>query len=283
MRLAALSVEKSRRVHQLYLAIQGILSRANPATAEVLSAGGFDVGLAIQTAQDALEGRPEGMRRLLAGAGAVFLVSQVDALTKRFISKTGTDCESDVRTVSIFDPLAAACSAQVLIQGAYRPIAEYVAQGGDMSDAPALSSSIYRGVLQQPALAFTPLILNVGLGAQYIDAPITGASGESFIGLTLLDKIGVAFVKHNGESSQFEWGMFVGGFLDALIRTAADTEQKYWLLGTTLGWPRIGDTDLGFEVHGALAIPFTFNEDPRLTLGAAIVVPFSAVLDDDER
>lgn len=78
----------------------------------------------------------------------------------------------------------------------------------------------------------------------------------------------------------FELGLFAGGFLVALVRTAADEgeERRYWLGGANVGWTRINGADIGVEGHIAAAMPFEFDksehgEAPHVETEAASRAP----------
>lgn len=273
-------VPLEQRVPEMLKVLRGLLRATNPALLDQLEKT-LPLSTVTLTVQDGMEQRDAQSRRRMMRLGADFLVEQVDKLSLRIVGTDAMKCqETDPQWRSIFNPLDAACTAHMLIQGAYHPIADYLSAGGFSAPGAArLADTTYRQLLQSPMLGSTPVILNVGLGANWVGFNNPGSDSVS---LTVIDKFGLALLKYNGPSNGFEAGPFVGGFLDALVRTASGAEDKYWLAGFTVGMPRIGGVDLGLEAHVAGAIPFTFSADPRLTLGLTVVVPFSTVFDSNK-
>jgi hypothetical protein len=118
------------------------------------------------------------------------------------------------------------------------------------------------------------VILNFGLGMNYFVRP------DHAIALTVLDKFGLDIIKYSNANYSFECGPFVGGFLDALVRTAASSQHQYWLAGLTFGFPRAFHTDFGLELHVAAAMPFSTGGDGvQFVAGFALTVPVSAVFE----
>jgi len=273
-------VPLEQRGPEVFKVLRGLLRAARPELLDQLEKA-LPLNTVTQTVQDGLEQRETQSRARMMRLGADFLVEQVDKLSLRIVGTDVTQCQqTDPQWRSIFNPLDAACTAHMLIQGAYHPIADYLSAGGFSAPGAArLADTTYRQLLQSPMLGSTPVILNVGLGANWVGF---NKSGSDSVSLTVVDKFGLALLKYNGPSNGFEAGPFVGGFLDALVRTASGAEDKYWLAGFTVGMPRIAGVDMGLEAHIAGAIPFTFSSDPRLTLGLTVVVPFSTVFDSDE-
>jgi hypothetical protein len=236
----------------------------------------------LARALTALEaGDKDGATRALVRLGVDFLVNTADDLSASFLGVTDPECERDTKSQSIFSGLGAACAVRLLLQAAYRPVADwYLQQGGNSTSESTLATSVYENLINSPALDSTPIILNVGLGGTFV-AGSSDTWGNGYAAMTLLDKIGLAFYKYNWKAFRFETGPFAGGFLDALIRTAAGdgTSQRYWLLGYTAGFPRMWSTDLGLEMHLAAAMPFTLSESNHygFAIGGAIVVPFNFV------
>jgi len=241
----------------------------------------------LRAARYFAEGNAAAARTTVARLGVDLLVEQVDLRTAEFFATTDAHCDDEVRTTSIFSGLGAACAAQVLIKSAYYPMADVLWEAGvgSMSSA-EVASRAYRSLQDSDHLDFAPLILNVGLGGNYI----TGFSSSSiwsggYGAFTILDKYGVAFWRRRTPRSRYEFGLFAGGFLDALVRTIADSgeEERFWLLGLTAGAPRWRGLDLGLEVHAAVAMPFQLDQSGRygLALGAAVVVPFDLLFDGE--
>jgi hypothetical protein len=127
------------------------------------------------------------------------------------------------------------------------------------------------------------VIFNVGMGANYIMGSDATWGEHGYGTLTLLDKFGLTFYRRDWRAFRFETGPFVGGFLDALIRTAADTGEarRYWLLGYTAGLPKMWSADFGVELHAAAAMPFDLSNHYGFALGGALVVPFNFVFQGD--
>jgi hypothetical protein len=278
---AYLELPLEQRGLEVLKVLRGLLRTIHPEALEQLEQS-MPINEVTEAVQDSMERRDDASRRRLMRVGADFLVAQVDKVTLRMVGADASQCqEKDPKWRSIVRPLDAACTAHLLIQSAYHPIADYLGAGGFSAPGAArLADTTYRQLLQSPLLGSTPVILNVGLGANWVGF---NKSGSDFVSLTVVDKFGLALLKYNGPRYGFEAGPFVGGFLDALVRTASGAEEKYWLAGFTVGFPRMAGVDLGIEAHFAGAIPFTFHSDPRLTLGLTVVVPFSTVLDSGEK
>jgi hypothetical protein len=236
------------------------------------------------------DGDTAGAAKSVIRIGIDLLMEKLDAATSELTGGPGeTVCIEDFNRTSIFQRTGVGCAIHLLIAGAYRPIVDfYWAAGANGSgDSSHLSAAVYRSLLASPAFDHTPLILNVGLGATYVvgNQSVWGKGGYG--ALTVLDKIGVAFVKTTKVESQFEFGAYVGGFLDALIRTVADSgkQQRYWQMGLTAGWPRVNHLPIGVEFHAAAAMPFELGVGRRYGFagGASVVVPFTWLFDDKEK
>ncbi|MDY7228290.1 hypothetical protein [Hyalangium rubrum] len=278
---AFLEIPKEQRAVEVFKLLRGLLRAIAPEILEKIE-GTLPIGPLAQAAQDGVERRTDDSRRRMMRIGADFLVAQADKLAIRIVGADAARCqEDDPKWRSILNRLQAACTAHLLIQSAYHPIADYLSEGGFTAPGAArLADTSYRQLLQSPLLASTPVILNVGLGVNWVRP---NKLDSDFVTLTVVDKFGLALIKYNGPSYGFEAGPFVGGFLDALVRTASGVEEKYWLAGFTVGFPRMAGLDLGLEAHAAAAMPFTFTPDkPQLTLGLTVVVPFSTVFDSGE-
>ncbi len=276
---AYLDLSEELRSLEAFKVLRGLLRALDPE-----SMGRLDKLLPledlIQAVQDGLEQRGAEARRRVMRLGADFLVTQVDLLALQLVGSEAARCqEKSLQLRTIFSRIDAACTAHFLIQGAYHPIADFLSAGGISAPGAArLADTTYRQLIQSPALATAPVILNVGLGVNWVSP---NHPDSDFLALTVVDKFGVALLKYNGERTSFEVGPFVGGFLDALVRTAAGVEEKYWLGGLAAGFPRIAGLDLGVEAHAGGAFTFTLDEKPRLALGLTVIVPFSTVLDPD--
>jgi hypothetical protein len=244
-------------------------------------AGEVDPAVLTRCARALAEGDTAAARLVLLRAGSDLLAAHLEAVTAEMVGASEVRCREDRRARTIFSGLGAGCAVHALLKGAYRPVAEYYWAGG--TDAEGLATAGYRGLLADEALRYTPIILNVGLGATVVAGRASQWGTGGYAALTVIDKIGVAFYKRLDERNPFEVGAFAGGFLDALVRTAADsgTEHRYWLLGVTAGWPRLGGLDLGLELHAGAAMPFELSSRAAygFAAGAAMVVPFETVLE----
>lgn len=226
------------------------------------------------------EGEGASARQVLLRAGVDLLAEHLEAVTSDVVGASEARCRDDLRARSIFTRLGAGCAVHALVTGAYRPVVEYYWAGG--RDAAGLATAGYRGLLARQSLRYTPLILNVGLGATWVTGSSATWGHGGYAALTVIDKIGVAFCKRLDERTTFEFGAFAGGFVDALVRTATDSgkEHRYWLLGLTAGWPRVRGLDVGLEVHAGAAMPFELARGSSygFAAGAAMVVPFDTFL-----
>jgi hypothetical protein len=253
-----------------------------PEEASGLAGTTIDLRSVRRAVQHAAGGDDAALPRTLALAGSQALVSQVDALAAQVVGEDAARCRADARWRTIASKVGGACAMQVMIRAAYYPIAEQVwEEGVDAESAPALAKGVYREVLKSPTLAGAPVILNVGLGFNVVTEQLGPPSelSRDFAAATLLDKFGLALASWDDGRTKFETGVFVGGFLDALIRVAADEPDRRWLAGVTAGVPRMWGLDFGLEAHLALAVPFTWDRDPTWAAGAALVVPFEYALD----
>jgi hypothetical protein len=277
---AFIELSYEQRGLAVFTVLRGLLRTLEPDILERLEKT-LPIDTVAQSVQDDIERRGSESRRRMMRLGADFLVTQVDKVALRVVGTDAAKCqENDPKWRSILNRLEAACTAHMLIQGAYHPIADYLGAGGVSAPGVArLADTTYRQLLQSPMLGSTPVILNVGLGANWVGF---NKSGSDFVSLTVVDKFGLSLLKYNGPSYGFEAGPFVGGFLDALVRTASGADEQYWLAGFAVGFPKMAGVDLGLEAHVAGAIPFTFHSDPQLTLGLTVVIPFSTVLDSDK-
>jgi hypothetical protein len=257
------------------------LSSVNPEAAQLLSRHLQDVvALAGQVGRQEWRSGERSVARL----GLDLLAEETDHLIDAVLGKASEKCDRDARSRSILTGIDALCAAHVLLESAYHPILDYYWKNGvaGADDAKTMMSQVYTSLLANEALDFTPIILDLGLGASYAwgDQGTWGAHGT--VGLTLLDKIGLAFYKYNGDDWRFQTGPFVGGFLDSLVRVLADSQShKFWLAGYTIGFPRISKIDLGVELHVAAALPYDLSNagsQTGLDVGLALIVPFSSYL-----
>jgi hypothetical protein len=222
-------------------------------------------------------------RKALLRLGIDELVEQVDVMSTEFLGVSEASCATTVRERWITG-MSSGCAAHLLIRSAYHPIADYYWEHGiSEKDVPAVAQGVYRELLSTPYLDYTPLILNLGLGATYISGNANAFGTHGYGALTVLDKFGLAIYKYSGPVNRFEAGFFAGGFLDALVRTLANEgkSERYWLLGAAAGWPRLFKLDLGFEAHFGAAMPFDLTSNHYgFATGGAFVIPFNYLFDE---
>jgi hypothetical protein len=270
---------------ELLRRLEPLLERARDA--EIARGWGLDVDVeALRRAARYLSaGNEPAARKVMVRIGLDLLAGYVETYTAQIIGGSEQACIDDYRSRTIFSGVGAGCAAHLLVLGVYRPIVDFYwsdteAKPGGPSD---VAGTVYRSLLASPVLDYTPIILNVGLGANYVVGSRETWGRNGYGALTVLDKIGVAAYKRSGVSSQFETGLFAGGFLDALIRTAADSgkDKRYWLLGWTVGWPRLWGASIGFEAHAGAAMPFDLGASGKygFACGASVVVPFTWVFE----
>ncbi len=270
---------------QLEAAFKGLLAEQGASTTLGTPLGTLDARRLLRAADELVAGRPEVVRTLLTRAAVDLLASRLNGFVRDLVGKERDACLDDRRTVTLFDSAQAACTALFLIEGAYRPLADYywAAQEGT---APT-TSNLYRQLLAVHGLERSLFLFNVGLGVTLVAGdPGSTWGGTPYTALTVVDKVGLAVVKHHGPRSRFEAGVFAGGFLDAIVKTASGEgkDERFWLLGATVGWTRMGGVDVGVELHVAAAMPFELTAANRygFATGLALVVPWSLVLDDEE-
>jgi len=228
-------------------------------------------------------GGPAGSSKVVLRIGIDYLVEQVDQLAVKLVGDVAK-CETLIGHRFIWQEVDAGCTAHILISVAYKAIADYFwTEGANGGDSAKIGREVYSKLLASPAISSLPIILNVGLGGNYIRGIGTDFWGHDGYGAaTVIDKLGLAIYRRVSKDTRFEVGPFAGGFLDAIVRTAADegTAQRSWLLGVTAGWPRINGLDIGFELHAAAVMPFEFSADRYgYAIGAALVIPFNFVLE----
>jgi hypothetical protein len=167
------------------------------------------------------------------------------------------------------------CGVRVLVEAAYDPVMSYVsAPGGTDADAKQLSNLVLVQLDKLDPLGRSPLLFNVGPGFTLLTR---FGSDTATAHLTLLDKFGVA--RRWGDRRQFELGVFVGGFADAIIRAAAGATDAgpYWLAGLTVGDRQFSTTfPFGLEAHAALANPFDlakYGDKVAAAAGLNFIVP----------
>jgi hypothetical protein len=266
---------------------QGIVTALSPlltyATVEATQRGVFAEAdaLAISRAvQYFADGDAALGRRTMVRLGVDLLAANLDTFVGGITGASEASCLADYRTRTIFSPVQAGCAAHLLVVSAYRPVADYYwGAGGGRQTPDQVATAVYGELLESAVLDYTPIILNLGLGGTWVGGRATDWGRDGYGALTVLDKIGVAFVKTSSARTRFEAGLFVGGFLDAIVRTAAEVgkAERYWLTGVTAGWPRLGGVNIGLELHAGAAMPFQFGSGARygFAAGGAVVVPFN--------
>lgn len=250
--------------------------------------GRYDLALVLEALQ---RGLPEGHSLLpISGALTEALRPVLDQRTSDFsrvlLAESArklhplVDSYLDHRLVPLAcaegkDATELACGVRVLIGAVYDPMVGYIMiEKPTDADRKRLATLAYKKALELDPLSRTPLLFNVGLGATGLTR---FGSDDGSLHLTLLDKFGVAV--RWGERNGGEAGVFVGGFLDALIRTAANApeQEQYWLAGGTLGFRQFGaGIPFGGALHVAVAMPFDLQKTSdriAFAAGAALTVP----------
>jgi hypothetical protein len=216
----------------------------------------LDAGLVAQAQRELLQGASDAFRPMLTA----FLDMHVARLSW---------CQEPSHGKSM------ACAVRVLSDAAYDPLmASVSAPGGWQVDSHRLAQQLYTQLDTLDPLGTTPLLFNIGPGMTVLTRL---GSTPATTHLTLLDKFGLAY--RWGSRNQFEAGLFAGGFVDALVRTAVDGSgaDPYWLLGGTIGLRQFSRTfPFGAEAHVASAMPFDtahFNKKVAGAAGLNIIVP----------
>jgi hypothetical protein len=212
----------------------------------------------------------QGRAALLRGASDVLRPSLQWFLDKHIepIARCTADADTGLR-----------CGLRVLVEAAYDPVMTYVsAPGGSEASAKQLSGVLLTQLDALDPLGRTPLLFNIGPGSTVLTR---FGSDTPTAHLTLLDKYGLA--ARWGNRRQWEWGIFVGGFIDAIIRKSvgATDAAPYWLFGLTLGDRQFSPTfPFGVEAHVALANPFDvahFGDRVAAAAGVNLIVPIDVV------
>ncbi|HEX6272319.1 MAG TPA: hypothetical protein VFZ53_04745 [Polyangiaceae bacterium] len=166
------------------------------------------------------------------------------------------------------------CGVRVLIGAVYDPLLDYVIiENPTDADRRRLATKAYSKALELDPLSRTPFLFNVGLGA----TAITTFDDDETFHLTLLEKFGLAY--RFGDRNDWELGGFVGGFLDAVIREATESEdEQYWLAGATFGRRQLGSSvPFGVGVHAGAALPFDLtNTKDRIAFAGGLVLSVPA-------
>lgn len=209
-----------------------------------------------------------------------FLVDRTSAAAKDWLQVKTDDCLSNAHSHWTFLGWDRGCTLYVVAQSAYGPLVDYFTiQASSNGQTAEVAQSFYENLLASPALARLPIILNVGLGVNVIRGSDAVWGSRKYATFTVIDKIGLAVYKRTAPNYEFEIGPFAGGFLDALARTASNDgkSNRYWLLGGTMGFPRMFGWPFGLEVHVAEAMPFTLNAKDHygLAYGGALVIPWN--------
>jgi hypothetical protein len=168
------------------------------------------------------------------------------------------------------------CLVGNLAVGLYEPLLRYSA--GELGGNELLHEAT-RAVDRLDPLGHSPLFLSFGLA--YSGAlPLTDGSDQPLSHhLTVIDKWGL--VHRFGRRNEWHVGGFVGGFIDALVRTALDgSARSYWLApGVVFGARQIWKAPFGLEAHFAGAPRADFRGF-GIAFGAALTVPFELLLRD---
>jgi hypothetical protein len=239
---------------------------------------------AAKIARLAASGDPRGAIKVIARLALDAMLDKVKTVAETQLGADRERCTRKLRRSSILSGGDARCAVLLLVvDGAYEPIIEYLREGGvDGEAAATVANASYRRLLESDLLAGSPIILNVGLGVTAIEGDAWGA--DRYVALTVVDKFGLALVRQHLAWGTFEVGPFVGGFTDAIVRTIADEDKKYWLAGGALGVTDLGAYGLGLEMHLGWAMPFTLDkgwtDDVGVAVGAALVVPWKDYLED---
>jgi hypothetical protein len=227
------------------------------------------------------DGNDDAARKVALRYGVTLLVEEVDELSTRILGKRATDCETAANSTSIFRGIDALCAVHILIQSAYYPIADFLWDTGlSASNISSVATQAYKSLLQNKALDRTPIILNLGLGANFVVGHSDVWGDNGLLALTVVDKIGVAFYKRSTSRCTFETGPFVGGFLDALVRTATGDGKNHraWIAGYTVGFPRLAGVNVGVEAHVGAALPFEVStHEIGFVAGLTLVIPFDTL------
>ncbi len=279
--------ELAAGARELDTAFDALFAAARAAPEDQRTLVALDTESVRRSAKALARGEVKDAVRTMARKGADFIAQKLNERVAALVGGASEEvCTQEARTVSIFRHGDAACALQLLIKSAYRPIVDFFWQGGfENGDTTKLASSTYRAMLAAPGIDRTPIILNFGLGASYIFGNTDVFGKEGYAAFTILDKFGLAFVKVHTDSFRFELGPFVGGFLDALIRTIAQEgkQQRSWLAGVAIGYTRMFKRELGIEMHLAAAMPYELTQSRAygFAVGLTAVVPYTLIFSGD--
>lgn len=225
----------------------------------------------VQVLVDALSSLSQGLdehaRRMLLQRAVQAFKPRLSRFLDQRIAPLGW-CQDEQNGTSV------ACAVRVLAGAAYEPLMNAVADSGTPSNGARLARDLYRKLDELDPLGTTPLLFNIGPGVTVLSR-LDGNAATTH--LTLLDKFGLA--KRFGDRRAWEVGGFVGGFVDAVIRTAADgtNADTYWLAGGTFGYRRFSARyPFGFELHVGAALPFdtsNFSDKVAAAAGLNLIVP----------
>ena len=224
--------------------------------------------LPVETAVHAMAIGSGGRRDLLRVAADLFR-PKLEVALDGFLPGTGNCTASS-------SPTSLTCGVRVLLDAAYDPVMTYVSEPNPTNeDRQRLAESFLEQLDALDSLGRSPLLFDIGPGATMLTG--LGATGITYH-LTLVDKYGWAPVRF-GPRNEWQAGVFVGGFIDALVQKLAGTSDvaSYWLSGAAFGIRQFSkDFPFGIEVYAASAIHFHlthFKDNLGFATGLNLLVP----------
>jgi hypothetical protein len=221
--------------------------------------------LPFDSAVQALKIGSGGRRDLLRVAAEAFRPELQDAL-EDFLPGT-KNCGRSTELV---------CGVRTLIEAAYDPVMTYVSEPSPTdADRQHVAESFLEQLDTLDPLGKSPLLFDIGPGVTLLTR--LGASGLT-AHLTLVDKYGWAPLRF-GPRNEWQLGIFVGGFVDALVQKLSGNTDvvSYWLSGVSFGFRQFSKGfPLGLEVYVASGNPFDlrhFGDYVGFATGLNVLVP----------
>jgi hypothetical protein len=247
-----------------------------PMLRKAIGAGNDSDTMLLQVAVLGLKAGTGGRRDLLRAASDALRPSLATFLNRLIPGSSA--CAQSASASSL------PCGVRVLVDAAYEPIMAYVSEPSPgNAERKELTQQILERLDALDPLGRSPLLFDVGPGATML----TGLGKKSLTyHFTLVDKYGLAL--RWGDRREWQLGIFVGGFVDALVQKLSGTNDvvSYWLSGGTFGVRQFSkDFPVGLEMYAASANPFDlgrFKDNIGFATGLNALVPIDMLFNSSK-